>query len=170
MARKDDSTLAIPFQDKISSPTGLLSYTWEVFFRHLYQAISPLGLEKSFQIVNNQTLAVAIDGLQFDFTKVNHVIIDMFIQRVGMGIGAVELLESMTLHLVYKPRSATWALTKIPGHGNGTSGVTLSTNAKGQVLYASDNQVGDFSKGISKMTFRARTLSAKYPNPVGGWL
>lgn len=170
MARKDDSAFSVPFQDKLTKEDGLLGFTWEVFFRYLQQAISPLGLEKSFPIINNQATPVIIDGIQFDYTKINHAIVDMFVQRVGMGPGSVELLESMTLHMVYKPRSATWAITKIAGHGSGNSGVTFSTNTKGQLLYTSNNQTGDFVKGISKMSFRARTLAAKYADPVTGWI
>jgi hypothetical protein len=145
----------VPYKTPIADQGGLVQRAWSFFFRNVQSALDPLGVEKYFSLVNNQASAANIEGLKFDYAKVGQVIVDYLIQRVTTSTGATELIETGQFYLVYKPTSATWALTSGPS----TAGITLSVTSAGQVQYTSSNITGTAS--ISKITFRARTMAAK---------
>ena len=156
---KSDSLL-LPQNTPVVDRSGILTAIWDKYFQNVFRALSPLGMEKSAELQNNVTVAEKISGMQFDKDKVNFVEISYFIQRVSNGVGASELVESGTLHLIWKPRSKNWSIRKLAGSGPDNSGITFSMNDKGEVLYVSTNQSG--TKSLSKITYRATTLAAKY--------
>lgn len=148
-------SIEVPYRDYVANPDGLISRTWSTFFRNIQSALSPLGIEKYFELVNNQGVAAEIEGLTFDKARVGQAAVDYLIQRVTTSTGATELVETGTFFVVYKPTSDTWVLSSGPT----TAGITLTVTAAGKVKYTSTNITGTAS--ISKFTYRARTLAAK---------
>lgn len=155
-----NTTLDVPYDSDVITSDKKLALTWQHFFRKLYDLVSPMGFEKSFLLVNNQAAAADIAGFQLSSSKLNHAIIEYFIQRVTTGGGATELIESGILIAGYKPTSAAWELITIGTPGPNVSGVTLSITADGQVKYTSTSVTG--TAWLSKITYRVRTLAAKY--------
>lgn len=149
-----------PYREKMVDQAQLISSSWQAFVRWVYETLSPLGREKSFSILNNQSMAINIDGLQFNSARTNHVRIKYVVQRVTTGGSSVELLETGELHAVYLPKTESWDLRKAYSSGPHNSGVTFSMSADGQVKYASTNVGG--VPAISKCSFRAETIEAKY--------
>jgi len=152
--------LDVPYQNQLLDKNGILTVAWQQFFRMLYLVVSTLGIETSFPLVNNQVLAADITGLQFDSRKINQVSVEYLIQRVTTGGGATELITAGMFMLAYKPTSETWHVVAIGTPGPSSSGITFSVTASGQVQYTSSNITGTAS--ISKITYRARTLGARY--------
>lgn len=74
--------------------------------------------------------------------------------------GATELIEGGCFQVAYSPTSDDWDLTFIGTPGPDDTGVDLSVDSDGQVQYVSSSITGTAS--ISKITWRARTLSAKH--------
>jgi hypothetical protein len=148
-------TIEVPRRDKLTDESGLVSRTWETFFRNVRSVLDPMGLEKYAELTNNQASAADIDGMKFSREYVSQVTVDYLIQRVTTGTGATELIETGTFYVAYKPTSQDWVLSNVPS----TAGVTLSITSSGQVQYTTTNITGTAS--ISKMTYRARTLAAK---------
>lgn len=148
-----------PYRDELIDYSGLVTRPWELFFRIIASALEPLGVEKYFALENNISSAKDITGLNFNSDSVSHGIVEFFIQRVTTGTGATELITSGIFHVVYKPTTNSWALTVIGTPGPSVSGITFSITAAGQVQYTSTNITGTSS--ISKMSYRARTISGK---------
>lgn len=162
--------LFYPEQMDFSEKAGRVSTAWMGFFKSIFDRVKQTSIEISFDLKNNQSTALDIEGLQFDFNKVNLIYIDYLIQRVSKGTGATELIEAGTLRLVYKPRSGTWSITKMAGSGPDAGGITFSVTAKGQVQYVSTNMAGTVdAKTPQKLTYRTRTMAAPLNKPVGGW-
>lgn len=149
----------VPYRDLIIGEDGLLSRSWQNFYRLLHQAVDGLGLESYCEIINNQAVAKDIDGLTLNASSFNCVIIDYLVQRITTDAGATELLESGVLYCVYKPTSNEWVLSKPLTSWPSSSGVTFSITASGAVQYTSSNITGTAS--VSKLTYRARSLTAK---------
>lgn len=101
-----------------------------------------------------------ITDLKFNFKRVSQATIDFLIQRVTTSTGATELIETGIFVVSYNPTSDDWSLTIIGTPGPDDSGVDLSIDSNGQVQYISSSITGTAS--ISKITWRARTLSAKH--------
>lgn len=149
-----------PFYDQIADPTsGLITRSWQLYFRLLQNLLNPFGSEISFGLENEQLAPANITGLSVDSTQVSQAIVDYIIQRVTTGTNPVELLESGTFHLVYKPTSQIWVIYPYGTPGPESSGVTLSVTTGGQVQYVST--LVDGTPSISKICFRIKTLSAK---------
>lgn len=153
-------TFDIPFKTIMLESGGLLTPAWISFFRSLYERVFTLGVEKSFDIVNNQAGVADITGLRFDHRGVSQVAIDYLIQRVTTSTGAVEKIETGIFLLAYKPTANTWSKVVIGTAGPDTSGVTITVTALGQVQYTSTNVAG--TAHISRMVWRARTLAGKH--------
>lgn len=149
----------VPYKDALVGDDGLLTRPWEVFFRLITSALDPLGIEKFFTLENNISSAKDLTGLNFNYEGVSFAIVEFFIQRVTTGTGATELITSGIFHVVYKPTTNAWELTVIGTPGPSVSGITFSITAAGQVQYTSTNITGTSS--ISKMSYRARTISGK---------
>lgn len=148
-------TLQVPLKTPIVDETGALSRPWGVYLVNLEKSLVPLGIEKSFELTNNLSVAADVEGLSFDSAKVSQAAIDYLIQRVTTGGGAVEKIETGTFFAAYLPTSNNWVLSEVPS----TAGITLTVTTGGQIQYTSTNETGTAS--ISKLTFKARTLSAK---------
>lgn len=148
-------SVEVPYKTPITDGSGFISTAWQFFFRKQKESVDPLGIEKSFELVNNQASSAEIEGLLFSKEKVSAAWVDYVIQRVTTGGGAVEQIEQGTFMCVYKPTSDTWVLSDGPT----TSGVTLSITSLGQVKYTTTNVAGTAS--ISKINFRARTIAMK---------
>jgi len=170
MAKPAELSFQVPYRDKLTGDGGLLTAVWESFFRYLYSVVSPLGVEKAFQLGNDISVPTDLEGLQFDFNKVNSVIIDFCVQRISVGVDGEEKFETGMLVLTYLAKSAEWSIYKAPDLGV-DAGITFSVTPGGQVQYVSTsiNDDEDLVK-VNRVTLRARTLSAKIYTPVGGWL
>jgi hypothetical protein len=149
----------VPINDSLTQGSGLISRPWEGFFRFVQKALLPLGIERAFALANNQSTFTPIEGLAFTALSVSQATVDFLIQRVTIGAGAVELIESGSFIAVYKPGSDSWSLFYPGTTGPSDSGVDFSITSAGQVQYTSSNITG--TPSISKITFRARTLGAK---------
>ncbi len=149
----------VPYRSEVVDARGYLSEKWQYFFRILQQTVASIGTEKSFPIVNEQILPANIEGLSFDSGDFSQVIVDYLIQRITTGTNPVEKIESGTFHLVYRPTSETWVMVQVGSPGPDTSGVTLTVTTDGQAQYIST--LVDGSPSISRIVYRARTLSAK---------
>lgn len=148
-----------PFKDILAGPNGFLASSWERFIRSSYERLLPLGVENSFSLKNNQSVAVDITDLKFSARAVSVAFIDFLIQRVTTGIGAVQLTAAGTIAAVYRPTSVAWEIHAIGTAGPSTSGITFSITAAGQVQYTSTNVGG--TAQISKICWRDRTLAGK---------
>lgn len=159
MAIVNTTTIEVPYSNEIIESDKKITVPWQQFFRKLYDLVSPMGFERSFQLENNVASAADVEGLQVNSQKINQVIIEYVIQRITTSTGATELIESGLKIAVYKPVAASWSLVTIGTPGPDGSGVTLSITAGGQVRYTSTNITG--TPSVSKITYRARTLAAK---------
>lgn len=149
-------TNEVPHRDELTDENGLITQPWQSFFTDVRGSLDPLGVEKSFVLKNNQATPANIDGLTFSSRGVSHATVDYLIQRVT---DVVELIQSGSFHLVYRPLIDDWRIVVIGTPGPDVSGITFSITHKGAVQYISTNIAGFGS--ISKITFRARTLGAK---------
>lgn len=155
----DQTSFQVPYRNELTDERGFLSNRWELFFRQLQALIFPLGSEQAFPIRNNQVTPLSIQGMALKSDKVSQAIVEYLIQRVTQGTNPVELIQSGSFLLVYKPTSETWNLVTQGTPGPDNAGVTFSVNSNGEVQYTS-TQV-DGSESISKISFRIRTLAGK---------
>lgn len=150
------TTLNIPNLEQVVDDKGMLTRVWQTVFRYLQNVIDPLGVEKTFEILNNKASATNIDGLIFDSSKVSQVFIDYVIQRIT---SSTELVESGVLRAVYLPTSETWSLVTVGTTGPNVSGVSFTIDSTGRIKYISTNVAG--TPVTSTLSIRARTLSGK---------
>ena len=153
------SQVIVPYRDQVLDDDGLLTRPWQSFFRFVQAVIDPLGVEQSFELVNNQASAADVVGLQLNGAKTSTAIIEYIIQRITTSTGATELVEAGVKQAVFKPVSNSWSLLTIGTPGPSASGVTLSITSLGQVQYTSSNITG--TALISKFTYRVRSMGAK---------
>lgn len=153
-------TLIPPFTTPFFQMAQNFSIAWEDFFRSISEALIPLGTEQYFPIVNNQASAANVDGLLFDGTKISYVSVDFFIQRFHSGSSSI---QGGTFTLSYNAKTAAWSIS----NGGPHAGVTFSITSAGQVQYTSTNIANTLQ--VSKVTWRARTLSARVNKPAAGW-
>ena len=159
MGQTDANILRIPYEDAMADAAFKITRPWQLLFRQIKSLLDPMGLEQSFEIVNNQASAADITGMSLNKEQVSSAIVEYLIQRVTTGGGAVELIAGGMFHLVYKPTSDSWAIQAIGTPGPSSSGVTFSVTSAGQVQYTSTNETGTAS--ISKIYFRMRTFGGK---------
>lgn len=151
--------LEVPAKDKVVESSGLVTRPWDEFFRLIRIIIDPLGREKDFPLENNISVAKDITELSFSAATVSQAVVDYVIQRVTTSTGAVELIQTGSFYVVYKPVSLTWVLLSMGTPAPSNAGITLSINTKGQMKYTSSNITG--TPSISRIVYRARTLGAK---------
>lgn len=151
-------TWVVPYRDRVTDSSGLLSDTFQSFMRVLYDRVNPIGEEKSFTLVNNVAVAASIEGMKFDPRKISVAHIDFLIQRVTTGGGATQLIAAGTFIIAYRPNPVGWSYYSL-GAGPDASGITFTITSAGQVQYTSTNITGTAS--ISKLYWRARTMSGK---------
>jgi len=160
MATIGIKSLNPPYENPTVEKTGFLTVAWQNFFRSLFDRLFPLGIEQTAVLLNNQATAVDMTGLQFDYRKVNQAIVEYVIQRItGPTLSPTELIQTGCFAVVYKPVAGTWNIVSIGSTGPDAAGITFSITTGGQVQYTSSNMTG--TANISKITYRARTLSAK---------
>lgn len=160
MAEIKSYAFEVPYRSQVIDSTSMLSSVWQEFFKRLHIMLSPLGIEKSFPLENNATNK-DIEGMQFDFKKVNQITVEYLIQRITTAPSATELIQAGVFMVVRKPTAGTWHIVNIGSTGPDAAGITfsMSTTTQGQVLYTSTNITG--TPNISKITYRARTLGAR---------
>lgn len=151
--------LKVPDFDPISDNSGRITSTWQSFFRLLKDILDPLGVERIFDLNNNQVAPLDIPDLKVSKLKTSHAIVEYLIQRVTVGTNPVELLESGTFHLVYRPTQDAWVKVNVGTPGPDDSLIDLSVTPSGQCQYVSE--LVDGSPSISKIIYRIRTLSGK---------
>ena len=149
----------VPFKDKISESSGIISNVWQSFFDMIRLRLEPLGIEQHFELKNNQATAQDISGLIFDFRSVSYSKVNYLIQRVTTATGAQELVDAGSFAVVYKPTAEIWSLISYNTTGSTSAGIVFSISATGQVKYTSTNITG--TPSISKLTWRAQTMNAK---------
>lgn len=148
-------SIEVPYSTPVVMDNGMVSRPWAKFFENIQTAMDSLGIEKQFDLVNNQASSADVEGLMVDKSVASNASVDYLIQRVTTGGGATENVETGTFYLAYKPSAATWVLSAGPS----TAGVTLSVTSLGQVKYTTTNISGTAS--ISRIVWRVRTLGAK---------
>lgn len=104
----------------------------------------------SFNLANNQSSAANVTGATFDTSQVRSSIIQYSIYR---STTLSELSEVGTIYLTYKTTAATWDISQTYG---GSSGITFSITAGGQLQYTSTNMSG--SSYVGKMKFTAKSF------------
>lgn len=153
--RKLTPSLRIPESDRMVDDSGILSVAWRDFYRLIKSTLDPLGVEKTFPLENNTIVATDITGLKVSSANISQAIVEYLIQRVTTGTNPVELIETGSFTLAYKPTSQSWVMSTGPS----TAGVTLTVTAGGQVQYVTT--LVDGTASISKISYRIRTLAAK---------
>lgn len=169
MATPSRDFFDLPLREMLLEAAGQLTQPWAWFFRAIHERLKPLGIEKTFTLVNNQASAADVTGLVFDLRQTSQAIVEYLVQRITTSTGATELVESGIFIVSYMPTSATWELHSVSADTPDNSGVTFSVTSAGQVQYTSTNITGTAS--ISKLTYRARTLGGKnsqYSSMAGG--
>lgn len=156
MAEIKGQSVQVPFRQAIVDKLGMLTADWESFFRALHLRVGPVSPETSFQLKNNQSEPLPIDGLKFDKRKVTKVKIHYLIQRVT---DFTDVIESGELHLLYKPSADEWVLWEPYEPGPSDSGVTWSVDSDGQVKYVSSDISGPFKS--QKLTYFTHSTGAR---------
>lgn len=108
-------------------------------------------LNTSFTVANNISSATNVTALVFDPAVVRSAIIEYSIYR---STSSTESSECGTMYVTYKSTAASWELAQV---GAGTSGVTFTINASGQIKYTSTSLAGTSYSGLLK--FRARAFT-----------
>lgn len=158
MATPSDS-FDVPYSSTVIDKTLMLTAGWVNFFRSLYDRLMPLGIERSFQIPNNIASAADVESLKVNARSVSQAIVEFLVQRVTVGVGATEVIESGSFMLTYNPTSADWQYTPVLINLPDDSGVDFTVTTDGQVQYTSSNITGTGS--ISRVVWRMRTLAGK---------
>ena len=149
----------LPVRERIADAGSIVSSVWASFFRSIYDRLYPLGIERTFTIVNNTAAPADITGLKVNARGVSQAFVEFLVQRVTTGGGAVELIESGSFNLTYNPTAEDWNITLTQINVPDNSGVDFTVTATGQVQYTSSNVAGTAS--ISRMFWRMRTLAGK---------
>ncbi len=149
----------VPFRERVLDAIGLLSSPWTWFFKSVYERLYPLGIERSFALVNDQAAPADVIGLKVNARGVSQAFVEYLIQRVTTGGSAIELIETGLFTLSYRPTDESWDLEVIHEEQPDDSGVDFTVTADGQVQYTSTDATGDPS--ISRMFWRLRTLAGK---------
>lgn len=110
-------------------------------------------LQTSATIANTGT-SVAISGFSFDPALVRASICEYSIYRKTDTAGD-ERVEAGTIYITFKTVAGTWDITVV---GSGGSGISLSINSSGQVLYTVSEVLGGANYS-GTMKFRARSLT-----------
>lgn len=123
MAASTVQELKVPYRDQLLDESGFLSRAWQEFYKYLKIIIDPLGVEKSFNLLNNISNPKKIGGLVFDKDAVRSVILEYLIQRIT---STTELIESGILILSYKPTSKEWRITSVSSNTPDDSGLDFN--------------------------------------------
>lgn len=154
-----ENSFKAPFRDLIIDSNGFVSRVWQWFFRIIQTRIYPLGVEKSFTLLNNQVSASNITGMVFNKSGITFAIVEYLVQRVTTGAGAIEKIESGVLLYTYRPTSDDWVQNILSEHSPVDAGIVFSITSLGQVQYTTTNETG--TESISNIFYRSRTISGK---------
>lgn len=149
----------VPYRTPIAEKSGLLSVTWEWFFRSVWERLYPLGIEKQFTLVNNQATPADITSMRFDKRGVSQATVTYLVQRVTTGGSAAELIESGILIFVYRPTDDDWDINVVNEELPDDAGVDFTITADGQVQYTTTDETG--TPQISNLFWRVSTLAGK---------
>lgn len=149
-------SLRAPYLEELIDDKNIITRAWQEFFRLLLNIIEPLGVEKSFTLLNNQASSVFIEGFRFDSTQVRQAFIDYNIQRTT---NLDEFNESGLFKITYRPQVNLWQLEMINQNTPDDSGVTFSIDADGRIKYTSTNY--GTTTSVFTLSVRARALSGK---------
>lgn len=138
---------------------GFVTQPWGWFFNFVQKRLYALGVERSFDLVNNQSSAADVTGLRLDKRGVTCAVMEYLVQRITTGGSAVELTEFGMLAFVWNPTSASWTKVTIHEEDPDDAGVTFTITTTGQVQYTTTNASGDPS--ISKLFYMVRTMAGK---------
>lgn len=164
MAQPRNKSFEIPFQNEVVTAARFLSQPWADFFLILYDLISHISFETSFDFENAATLQ-AVQGLKLDPKKSQIWHIDYVIQRIT---GSFELLESGVYCAAYKSKAGSWHIFKMTTSGPDNSNVSWVITPDGQI-YISPGSAMTGTNYIQKLTTRTRSINAKLQKPSGGW-
>ena len=156
------TSFEVPYKESMLDSLGILTRSWEWFFRSLWERLYPLGIEKSFTLLNDQSMAAPIDGMIFNFRGVSQAIVEYLVQRITTGTGATDLVESGILIFTYNPIDEAWSLDVVHEETPDDAGIEFSITDAGQVEYTTTSITGD--SFISNVFWRARTLGGKNKN------
>lgn len=148
-------SLTIPIRDAINEKSGVLTIPWLNFFNYLKEIIDPLGVEKTFSLLNNQAAPVKIQGLVFDKSTFKQAFIDYYIERVT---ATESLIESGTWLVTCKDQTTFSLEDAFPPLGD-DSGTVFDIDANGNITYTAINKAAAQVK--FKLCVRVRTLSTR---------
>jgi hypothetical protein len=150
----------IPANEAAVDRGGIITRPWITFFNYVKNIVDAEMAEKFFTLENDVSTPTAIEGMSFKKEFVSLAAVRYLIQRITTGVGAVDLIESGTFHLVYRPFTDTWEMHSIGTGGPDTSGVTLTVNSDGQVEYESTDETGTAS--IFRIIWKTQILNGKH--------
>lgn len=117
--------------------------------------VGDIGPTTLVTITNGQTLAANVTGLVLNPADIRAGIVEYYVDRTWDS-GSLEVAEVGHLYLLYKDQSATWTIAQV-GNDVGSTGVTFSITAGGQVQYVSDT-VSPSTGYSGLMKYRLRVL------------
>lgn len=135
---------------------GEVSTDWAEAVTNALAASSSAGdiLPSTANILDNQSTAQNVVGLVFSTSVTQGAIVQFLIVRSNNPSPTIKKVESGNLYITYNSLAASWELSQI---SVGTSGVTFSITATGQIKYISDS-VGGSSNYSGKIKFKASSL------------
>ena len=103
-------------------------------------------MPQKFTIANNQTTALAINGLFLDNTKYIGLIITA---QINISTSSNEYAEHGEIKVIYKPISNTFSLSFSSSFDD--AGVVFSVDSLGQIKYTSGNVPGSSYSGVMRI-------------------
>ena len=149
----------IPYRDKLLGQNGLLSSKWEFFFRSLWDRINPLGLEKSFEIVNNvnaKTFSAASVDTSGDFiTKLSHGFYTGLVGQMTTDGTLPTGISGSTDYYVIKASESTFKLATSEALATAGTAIDITAQGSGNHTFTPRGKVTD-------MVFDKRGVSAVF--------
>jgi hypothetical protein len=145
-----------PIMERMINASGALTQAWSGFMRLISDALTYLGRENSFALVNNTAVAANIEGLKFDYRYTSACFVEYLIQRVTST--TVKLQAGIKI-VVFNPDTLGWTIAEYGTSGPDAAGITFTITATGQVQYTSTNLGG--TEELSRIVWRQREIAAK---------
>lgn len=130
--------LKFPYTTPIVEVGGLLSKAWQEILKFLKIIIDPLGIERSYNLLNNIAVPTKINGLRFSPRHIASFCDYVTVRTTSTN----ERVSAGTFRVIYRSKAQTFTLTPDPNAGPDVTGVTLSINNDGEVFYVSTNLAG----------------------------
>lgn len=150
------NSMSPPYREKLIEVGGLVSKSWEGFFRAVFERLNPLGIETSANLTAHATESYAISGLKFNYRTETFAVVDYIVQRVNKDTVAAEKNQMGMIVVRFNPVAQTWTLGEIAPSNPGDADVTFSIDSTGQVKANALPFAG--VEIINRISWRARVL------------